>query len=108
MCYKISVFASSMNFFPHAGKEILKKRLRKPSSCYLNSNKIWGITTACNNRVREGAEFTPLQVFICLWRFSCFDNVMLFLHQLRFQGKLRACAVFQRALQGVKFLLYLI
>lgn len=83
MCFKIPVLAANMNFFPHADKEIPKKKLRKPSQCFCNSNKNLGLITACNNRVREGAEFTPSQVLVCLWRFSYFDNLMLLFHQLK-------------------------
>lgn len=78
MCFKISVFAANMNLFPHADKAILKKKLRKPSQSYCNSNKIWAHITACNYWVREGAEFTLSQLLICLWRFSYSDNLMLY------------------------------
>lgn len=82
MCFKISVFAANMNLFPHVDKDILKKKLRKPSQSY-NSNKILAHITACNNWVREGAGFTLSQLLICLWRISYFDNLMLLLQQLQ-------------------------
>jgi len=81
MCFKISVFAADMNFFPHADKEILRKKLRKPSQCPFNFDKTLGLINACNIWVRGGAEATPSQVLVCVWTFSYFDNLMLLLHQ---------------------------
>lgn len=102
MCFAIPLFAANMNFFPRADKQILKKKVRKPSQCCCNSNKCLGLITAWKKQgEREYRVHTfsgahlPVQVFL-LWQFNAFITPA---KPHTFQDKYRACAAFEKIMK---------